>query len=159
MPLVARPARRYAASVEDDIRAIMATPLSRAGGALLMLAGFFTALLGVQSLLVLRFEGLAVAVVVVQLLLGIATFGLGVGVVRVRGWAAIGGTVSAALMALCGVVYLVLALLGGLFSLLAVGVVPLAAIAALVAALNIGPGRRADAARERLRDQGLETGV
>jgi hypothetical protein len=154
------PDSRYSLEVEeDDIRALLPTTGTRVAGALLLLAGFFTALLGVQTLLILRLQGLAVGIIVVELVLGPATFGFGWGVARVRGWAAVGGAVSAALMALLGAVYVVLALLSGVVSLLAMGVVPLAAVAAVLAAFAVGPGRRADAARERLRDQGLETGA
>ena len=57
-----------------------------------------------------------------------------------------------------GLVWVVFSLLGGLLSLLAVGVIPLSAAAAGLSATRIGAGRRADAARQRLEESGLEAG-
>lgn len=153
------PSAPWSEGNEDaDLVAITPTPIARVAGASLALAGFFTGLLGVQSASLLRFRGLGAIAVGVMLTLGLTTLVCGWKVARMRGWAALGGTLCAASIALMGLAWVVYLLAHGVISLLAVAIVPLAAIAALLGALVIGSGRRADAARRRLRDAGLEAG-
>ncbi|HOU91507.1 MAG TPA: hypothetical protein PLU22_10715 [Polyangiaceae bacterium] len=148
-----------AAAREDaDLAAIAPTLLSRVAGGALALSGFFTALFGVQIALVAPFRGVWAVAVVLLFLLGATSLFAGVKAARLRGWAAITGAASATLTALLGAVFAPYCLLSGLLSPLGLGIVPLAAVAAGLGAVVIGAGLRADAARRRLRDAGLEAG-
>jgi hypothetical protein len=157
-PLVTEPTGVEAEREAADLAAIAPPLLARVAGGALALAGFFTSLLGVQTASIARFHGVWAVAIVVMFALGAATFLAGVKVARLRGWAAVLGTTSAGLTALLGAGWALFSLLSGLLSLLAFGVVPLAAVAGGLAATVIGAGLRADAARARLRDAGLEAG-
>ncbi len=143
---------------DADLVAITPTVLARVAGGALALSGFFTALLGVQIASLAPFRGVWAVATALLFLLGTTSLAAGVKVARLRGWAAITGTTSAGLTALLGALFAVYCLLSGLLSLLGLGIVPLAAVAAGLGAVVIGAGLRADAARRRLRDAGLEAG-
>lgn len=143
---------------DADLAAITPTLLARVAGGALALSGFFTALFGVQLASLAPFRGVWAVAIVLLFLLGATSLLAGVKVARLRGWAAITGTSSAALTALLGVPFAVYCLLSGLLSLLGLGIVPLGAVAAGLGAAVIGAGLRADAARRRLCDAGLEAG-
>jgi len=143
---------------DEDLSAIRPGVSDRVGGSALMLAGFFTVLLGIQTYVVVRLVAWTVLVVVTMFVVGLCSLYFGFKVTRRRGWAAVAGTASGGLTAMLGVVWLVFSLFNGLLSLLALGVVPLAAAAAGLSATRIAAGRRADAARARLEEAGLEAG-
>lgn len=123
-----------------------------------MVGGVFTVLLGVQTALVWRVSAIVAVALVLMFGLGAVFAVSGWLVMRVRGWASLAGTIAGSTMAVFGLGWAIFALFNGLFSPLALLVVPLNAIGSLLALVRLGPGRRADAARERLRDQGLEAG-
>ncbi|MBN2195326.1 MAG: hypothetical protein JW751_21085 [Polyangiaceae bacterium] len=147
-----------ATSEEADLAAIAPTVLARIAGGALALAGFFTGLLGVQTATIIRFRGVGAIAVTLMLLFGVTTLICGWKVTRMRGWAAVGGTVGAGSIAVLGLVWLVFSISRGLLSLLAFGILPLSVTGAALGATVIGAGIRADAARRRLRDVGLEAG-
>jgi hypothetical protein len=67
-------------------------------------------------------------------------------------------TASGALV-LAALAWFVITLLGGVFVLLALGLVPLASVAAIASVASLKPVERASAARKRLRAQGLDAGL
>jgi hypothetical protein len=144
---------------ERDIETIQPTVLAKVAGASLIGVGAFTVILGAQTYMVVRLTLMTVPFVVLLLVSGAAAIGFGAKVVRLYGWAAVGGTIAAAVTAVVGGAWFLLALLNGMVSPLAFFVPGGAVVAAVLAGLTIPTGRRADAARERLRDAGLEAGA
>jgi hypothetical protein len=147
-------------SQEDrDIETIRPTLLAKVAGAALIGVGAFTLLLGAQTYMVVRLTPMTLTILALLVLSGGAALGFGTKVVRMYGWAAVGGTVAAGLTAVVGASWFLLALLNGMFSPLAFFVPAGATVAAVLSGVTIPPGRKADAARERLRDAGLEAGA
>ena len=68
------------------------------------------------------------------------------------------GAILAAFYGLLGLVWLVYSFSNALFSLVALFLGPASLVAAILTALAVGAGRRADDARERLRAQGMDVG-
>jgi len=144
---------------DQDLEAIKPKPMAMVAGAGLALVGAFTLLLGAQTYSVVRVTPLTVTVCVLMILLGAGSLGCGMYTARMRGWAALGGAIIGGLVFLLGGVWFLFALLNGLVSLLALAVPPAGLAAGVLSAINVGDGRKADAARSRLRESGLEAGV
>jgi len=144
---------------DADIQAAAPPQVAVLGGRVGLVLGVFTGLLGAQSLSNLRFVSWYWLLPALMLPLAAATIACGWKLSRARGWAAIATTVLAVLVGLLVTVWTVLALTFGYFSLLSPMVALAAFITALLAGLSIGPCRRADEARARLLDAGLDLGV
>jgi hypothetical protein len=146
-------------SQDDDLQAIAPALTARLGGGALMLSGLLTALLGLQLALSVRGTGLFGVMPFVWMALGIGTIAIGWQVSRAREWAALTGATAGALLSVGHLVWLIVSFSNGLFSLLAIGNLPLAFAASLGAVLAMPACRRATAARERLRAVGLDVGI
>lgn len=141
---------------QDDITRTEPTALVKAGALLTVFTGLITALVGLQLLVTTALHASLELVPYGLLGLGPAAMFLGWKTLRTRGYGAIGATALSGLLAL-GMGYWVLFTASqGYFSLLALAVPPLAVVAAVFAGLSVGPCRRADAARERLREAGID---
>lgn len=145
----------------EELDAALASPslLVRIAGRVALVSGVFTLLLGVQTLSNLRFAGLWAVVPVLQLVCGAGLAVSGWKLSRARGWAAISATALGALTALGTTTWTVMALLAGYVSLLSFMVVLGAVASAVMAGITIGECRRADGARARLEEQGLNLGL
>lgn len=142
---------------QDDIGLTTPTALVKAGAILTLVTGLIAALVGLQLLLTVTFYGGFIANVPYLLLGGGgATMFLGLKTYRTRGFGAIGATATDALLALGMGYWVLFTASAGYFSLLALVLPPLAVVAAVFAGLSIGPCQRAEAARARLREAGIE---
>ena len=151
---------RSASEQEDaDIAAIVPTTLVRSAGAVSVAAGVFMLLLGAQTYsIVSRWTVLLALLTVMMCTLGAATLYLGTRVMRFRGWASVAGSASAGASLLLAGVWFVYALLSGVLSLLALCLMPLTLLSLLLSSFSIPTARKADAARARLSEVGLEAG-
>lgn len=141
---------------QDDITRTEPTALVKAGALLTVFTGLITALVGLQLLVTTALQASLELVPYGLLGLGPAAMFLGWKTLRTRGYGAIGAAALSGLLAL-GMGYWVLFTASqGYFSLLALSVPPLAVVAAVFAGLSVGHCRRADAARERLGEAGID---
>jgi len=148
-------------SQEDaDLAAIVVPPNAKFGGGALLLLGVLTLVLCLQTVLIIsRYEPLLVAVLVIMFVLGAGSTGLGFQVTRGSGKAAVLGTGFAAVSFVLSGAWFVYAMFNNVVSFLALLLMPVAVTAILFCALSIGWAKRADLARERLRAQGLDSGL
>lgn len=123
-----------------------------------MAAGLFTALQSIQ-LWGFVLLGLIKLVPFLMLAAGIAAIVLGFHVMKARGWAAITGTIVVGTIVFAQSGWIVFGLAHGFVSLLAFGVPPLALAATVLAGISIPGSLRADQARRRLAEQGLNMGI
>lgn len=143
---------------EADLKAIAPSGSAGLSGGTVIVAGGLTALLGVQTLDMLR--GASPVVVGGCLLaLGLANVVLGWNVRKGRGWASQAAFAVGALAALTALAWSVVLILNGFLSVLSCLLVPVNGLAAAAAFFRIGPGKLADAARARLEEQGLDLGA
>ena len=143
---------------EADLDALVVPSSLKLAGAILMLAGAFTGVTGLQVLLFFNMRGALNLVGPVALALGVANVVLGFGVVRGRGGAARAGVATGGLTLLLAVAWIGFALMNGVVSLTALSVLPLSGVATLLVATSLEQARAIDRARERLRAQGLDAG-
>ncbi len=142
---------------EDDIALTQPTGMVKAGAILTLSSGGLTALVGLQLLVAVTLVGSVLKLVPYLLLAaGVATMFLGLKTLRTRGWGAIGATVACGLITLGMGYWVLLAAASGFFSLLALLLPPLALVSTVFAGLAVGPCLRADAARLRLSEAGVE---
>jgi hypothetical protein len=145
---------------DDDLAAITATPLAKLAGGLLIGLGAFDAVLALQSwLLLVRAPVPALLLVLSMIAAAPVCVFLGWKVARLYGWASLAGSAAAGVTGVVALSWALFAFFNGVVALLAFALVPLSLAASVVSGLCIDAGRRADAARERLRDQGLEAGI
>jgi hypothetical protein len=145
-------------SADADLGVIAASAASGLSGGLVIIAAGLTLLLGAQTLDMLR-GAVPLMVGSSLLLLGASNVVLGWNIRKVRGWAAQAACVLAGLAALAALVWAVLLIMNGFFSLLACAIVPVNIASAAAAFVRIAPGKIADAARRRLEEQGLDVGT
>lgn len=146
-------------ALPDDAELAAPSLLVRVAGRVVLVAGAFTVLLAVQTLSNIRMVGLWSIVAPLQLLFGVGMAVSGWKLSRARGWAAVASLVASALCALCTTAWSVVALINGYVSLLSFMVVVGGVAGAVMAGLTIAECRRADAARARLAEQGLDMGL
>ncbi len=143
---------------DDDMLAIKPTSGVKAGAAFMAGAGVLGLVIALQGFAIISLRGVYQLSEVVFGLLG----ALGIfAAARFSAMRGIGARLTAGVglaLAVCGLGWFVIALLGGVFIMLALAVVPVAGVAAGLAFVNLGATRRADAARSRLRAQGLDAG-
>ncbi|MEB2311198.1 MAG: hypothetical protein OZ921_02965 [Sorangiineae bacterium] len=143
---------------DDDIESLKAPLIMRLAGIALGLDGVFTVVLALQNFVGLPMRAPFIAVSALTLCFGVALTLIGVRTAGARGWAAIAGTVVAGLFALADLTWVVFEFAHGVVSLLALGLVPLSALAAILAGFAIPAGLQADKARFRLDAQGFKPG-
>jgi hypothetical protein len=136
-------------SEDADLAAIIVPSTAKFGGGALLLLGVLTLVLCLQTVLVVaRYDALTLPIICLMFALGLACSVLGFRITRGSGKAAVVGTVLAGVTFSGAGTWFVFGLFHNLVSMLA-----------LFSALSISWARRADAARERLRAQGLDSGL
>lgn len=143
----------------DDVVAITPTTLVKVAAACTTFGGVLSLVLALQAGALLEVRGAFRAVVVVFAVLGVAAVVCGFRVSRMRRGAALWAAIVMALLCLAAIGWFVLALLGGVFVLLALALVPITAVGTVSAARSIKTVERAALARSRLRSLGLDVGL
>lgn len=141
---------------QDDITRTEPTALVKAGAILTVITGLITALVGLQLLVTVDLASSLALVPYLLLGAGPAAMFFGWKTLRTQGYGAIGATAITCLLALGMGYWVLLTASAGYFSLLALALPPLAVVAAVFAGISVGHCRRADAARERLREAGID---
>jgi hypothetical protein len=145
--------------MDEDIAAAIPPLIARAAGGVVALAGIVVALTGGQTLAMVSIRGPLAAAPWVLLGSGVGEVVLATLVFRARAWGVMGAAgASFALVMLAGA-WLVISLSHGLFSLYALGGPCVSLAAAVVSLIALGPSQRASAARERLKQQGMDLGI
>ncbi|MDY0001486.1 MAG: hypothetical protein RBU30_09350 [Polyangia bacterium] len=141
---------------QDDITSTEPTALVKAGAILTETTGVITALVGLQLLVTTVLPSSLELVPFLLLGMGFAAMFFGWKTMRTRGWGAIGAAVVCGLVALGMGYWVLLTASAGFFSLLALILPPLAVVSAVFAGLAVGHCRRADRARARLGEAGID---
>lgn len=144
---------------DADLQAITVTSTVKVGGVSLLALGVLTLVLCLQTALAVRFDSVSTPIVLTMFSIGLACALVGFYLTRGSGKAAVSGTALSGLAFVLLTAWLIFATIHGFFSLLCLALIPLALIACFFSALTIPWTRRADAARERLREQGLDLGL
>lgn len=145
---------------DRDLDAIVVPSTAKFGGGALLLLGALTLVLCLQTVLVVRrYDALTTPIIGVMFALGLGCAVLGFQITRGSGKAAVVGTVLAGITFFGSGTWFVFGLFHNFVSALALLLLPIAVAAGLFSALSIGWARRADAARDRLRAQGLDPGL
>ena len=144
---------------DADLQAITVPSSVKVGGGSLLVLGVLTLVLCLQTSLVVRFNAISTPIVLLMFAIGLSSALLGYYLTRGSGRAAVSGTVLAGVSFFLLATWVGFSLYNGLFSLLAISLLPLSLLAATFSALSISWARRADQARERLRAQGLDLGL
>jgi hypothetical protein len=143
---------------DDDMIAIKPTSGAKLGGAVMAGAGVLGLVLALQGFAVLGLRGAYQLSEPLFGLLGALGIFAAARLASMRGQGALLTAVVGALLSLLAIAWFVVALLGGVFILLALALAPVGALAAVLGIVNLAPARKADAARGRLRAQGLDAG-
>jgi len=143
----------------DDIAAVTPKPAVKVAGALTIGSGLLALVLALQAGALLEVRGVYRLAEPVFFVVGAACVVGGYRLTRMRAGSALwsAGATLAALVSALG--WFILTLTGGVFVLLALGLVPVSAVAAIASFASVGPIERASAARRRLRAQGLDAGL
>ncbi|HEY3496963.1 MAG TPA: hypothetical protein VGK73_19825 [Polyangiaceae bacterium] len=147
-----------AGEAETDLEAIAVPSEVKLAGGVTIGAGLAAGITGLQALLFFRLPGALQVIGPVALLLAGGCVMAGWGVVRGRSRAALASVSLAGLTFLLGLAWVIFALLNGVLSLTALAVFPLSGAAVVLVALSLKRVQRIEAARERLRAQGLDAG-
>jgi hypothetical protein len=142
----------------DDLEALVIPSSVKVAGAMLIGAGVTVGIVGLQ-VLGFRTSGFVSLVGPLALVLSGGCVFAGWGVVRARARSALFALVLAVVTGLFAAAWVVLALMNGVLSPISLLVLPLAATAAILIFFATKNIRKIDAARERLRAQGLDAGL
>jgi hypothetical protein len=142
----------------DDLDALRLPAIAKVAGGIGLLLGGFQCILAVQSFLLLR-PAWRFLVLAVMFGLGLILLRAGYRMTRGFGRGALIGAVAAAANGLVVAAWLVFALLQGVLSPLTLLVILLSMASLVFSSLTIPALRSVDAARDRLREEGLETGL
>lgn len=142
-----------------DMASLMTPPVARAGGGLSLLSGIITALTSLQTISITSIRGPLAAAPWVLLLLGAATAVAGGKLLGGHGRAAIAATALNGLLFFATGAWLVVSLIGGLFSLFALVDPGLALLAGAVSAASIPGCLRVTAARTEGEQAGFGLGI
>lgn len=155
----ALPGALPAPAAEDHDLAALSPFWPKVAAGLLATAGLCAVLGSLQTWMTVEIFDAWVVLPVLDALLGIAAIAIAARLVGARRWAAITALVLAAVLALASGVWCVYTLSARFIAvfIIVAPMIPLGATA--VAAASIGACDRADKARERLRQQGLELGL
>ncbi len=130
-----------------DVASLLTPPVARVGGGLSLLSGIITALTSLQTISITNLRGPLAAAPYLLLALGVAAAIAGGKLLGGHGRAAIAAAVLNTLLFFASGAWLVVSLLGGLFSLFALVDPGLAFLAGAVAMASIAPCGRVTAAR------------
>lgn len=144
------------ADVDLELDNIRLTMMTKAAILLVAATGALLVLGAIQLFGVLRLRGFFRITPYAMLIVGIGGFVIAVKIYKQRVWAAITATVAAGVVALAMGAWFVIAMFGGFISLLGLMTPVLAFIAAVFAALAIGPCKRTSDARRRLAAHGMD---
>ena len=139
-----------------DMASLMTPPVARTGGSLSLLSGIITALTSLQTISITSIRGPLAAAPYILLLLGAATAVAGGKLLGGHGRAA---TALNGLLFFASTAWLVISLMGGLFSLFALVDPGLALLAGAVSAASIPACVRVTAAREEGEQAGFGLGM
>lgn len=142
----------------DDLEALVIPSSVKLAGAMLIGAGVTVGIVGLQ-VLGFRTRGLVSLVGPIALVLSGGCVFAGWGVVRARARAALVALVLAVVTGLFAAGWVILALMNGVLSPISLLVPPLSVTAAFLIFIATKHVRKIDAARERLRAQGLDAGL
>jgi hypothetical protein len=143
---------------DDDMVAIKATTGAKAGGAVMAGGSILALVLALQGFAVIGLRGAYQLSEPWFALLGALGLWSAARLATMRGQGALMTAVLGALLSLSGIAWFFITLLGGVFIVLALVLAPVGAVAAFLGIVNLAPARKADAARGRLRAQGLDAG-
>jgi hypothetical protein len=146
------------ASGDDDMVAIRPTAGAKVGAAFMAGAGVLGLVLALQGFVFLQLRGVYALSEPIFAALGALGIFAAARLASMRGLGALLAVIGGGLLSLAALIWFVVAMLGGVFILLAIALVPIAGIAAGLGAANLQTARKADAARSRLRAQGLDAG-
>ena len=137
---------------------IVPTTIAKVGGGAQMFVGLFGLVLAAQTAGIVAFRGVMVIILPAMILFASVMLVAGWKTFKGRGVAALTGAIVGGIYGLLGIAWLVFSVMESLFSLVALFLGPATIAAAALSALAVGPGKKADDARERLRAQGLDAG-
>lgn len=143
----------------DDIFAITPTPRVKAAAGICILSGVFSFILALQSGVILQVRGIYQAVTPLFVLLGAGAILAGYRLARMRPGAAWFAVAAAAGVGLASLGWFIVAALSGVVLYLALLLAPLAGGAVLAATGCTLALERAAQARQRLRAEGLDSGL
>lgn len=143
----------------DDILAITPTPRVKAAAGICVVSGVFSLILALQAGTILQVRGIFQAATPLFALLGLAAVVAGYRLARMRAGAAWFAVGAAAGVGLLSLLWFVFALLNGVVLYLALLLVPLTGGAVLAATGCTLALERAARARQRLRSEGLDSGL
>ena len=145
-------------AVDDDFSAITPTGSAKLAGGLTVVSGIFSTIMALQGLLAVH-GGYLLSVPIFGLL-GLGGVSCGVGLLRMRGVATLAAAGFALAIGLVSFAWFFVMLFGlGALVLLPLLLTPLSGCAAIFALTCLKQARLADAARSRLRAQGLDSGL
>jgi hypothetical protein len=144
---------------ERDLLAIAPSRQTAIAGGVVLGVGIFTTLLGVQTQSAWQMRGLALIATILLFVLGPVAVVLGWNLRKARGWAAFWACALMGGTSLLIALWSLYALLNGFLSLLSFALIPGNAVAAFLSWTRLEQTRSADAARERLAAQGLDSGL
>jgi len=142
----------------DDLEALVIPSSVKLAGGMLLGAGACIGVTGLQAMLLAPTGAFGLFPPVMLVLSGGSVFA-GWGVARGRARAASFGIVLGALTALVALAWVVITFMSGVISLITMLAVPLALAATTLIAVGLKAVKKIDAARERLRSQGLDAGL
>ena len=143
----------------DDVAAVT-PPLSvKVAGACSMLAGVLCLVLALQAGAVLAVAGAFQLAVVLFVVCGLGAVISGFRLTRLLGGSALLSAGFASMTLLSALAWFVVALMNGLVILLALPILPISGAAVITSLANRELVAKADAARSRLRAQGLDLGL
>jgi hypothetical protein len=157
--LLVRSLVSVAGEADTDLDAIVVPSSVKLAGGLLIGAGVCAGLTGLQALMFFRLAGVIQLVGPLALILGGGCVFFGWGVVRGRSSAALAGLIVGGLTCLCALAWIAIALTNGVLSFISLANLPLSGIGTGLIAAGFKQVKAIDAARERLRAQGLDAGL
>jgi hypothetical protein len=144
---------------DADLAAVAPSTIVRVASGLVMVAGLAAALVGVQNLVGYRMSGLYFGMLVGLVVAGVAAIVIGWIHGKARTWAAVASLVLSAILLVGSLAWVLVSFMGGGLSVMAFLAVGLAGLSVVVVPFSLAPCRRATAAREKLRDAGLDLGL
>ncbi len=143
----------------DDISLLAPTPAVKVAAACTLLSGLLGVVLALQAGALLEARGAYRLSEPVFGLLGLVELWVGYRLSRMRGRAALMSAIASGLLALAALVWFGITLMNGVFVFLALVLMPVASVATIGSLASLKVTARADAARLRLREQGLDAGL
>jgi hypothetical protein len=143
----------------DDVAMVTPTVAVKVSGACAMLTGVLCLVLALQAGAVLGVRGAFQLVIALFGVCGLGALVSGFRLTRLLAGSALLTTGFASMSFVSALLWFVVALMKGVLILLALPILPIAGAAAITSFANRQRVARADAARSRLREQGLDLGL